>query len=108
MNALTSKFLAYRKRAPVAAPVAAPAQQYPIEGFLSNDETTLQRMGRLVEAMAKGMSLSVENRRWRWRHMGCRKPFQFSAAHSSRLQKKKIHQLIGNIARETRNVFGGM
>ncbi len=63
---LTAKFMAYAKK-PKSEVIrlegkAEWTNHYPIEGFLTNDESSWDRMGRLVEALAAGKHLSKANK----------------------------------------------
>ncbi len=64
MNSLTAKFLSYRSKPQEELKPFGPQlpKMYPIEGFISNTETSLERMGRLVEAYARGEWFSPENK----------------------------------------------
>jgi len=67
MKPITSKFLRYVKTPkPVIVP-KTPAK-YDVEGFISAEETQLERMGRLVEAVACGKILSSENENYLKQH----------------------------------------
>lgn len=62
MNSLlTSRFLEFRRRQAPAAALPPEPKDYAVEGFISKEETVLDRMGRLVEAIARGERLSSNN-----------------------------------------------
>jgi hypothetical protein len=75
VSPLTKQFLAYNKKPklPSVVEVAKELPAYPIEGFISKEETILDRMGRLVEAKAKGYWLSPANHQFFVTHRGLKR-----------------------------------
>ncbi len=72
MNTITKKFLAYKSK-PKAQPEPygpQPRVVYNVEGFISKEETVLERMGRLTEARARGEWFSKDNNCFYYNHRG--------------------------------------
>lgn len=108
MNELTVRFLAYREK-PKTAPITPPEPRlYEVEGFLSNSETTAERMGRLVEALARGDILSSQNMSWFKRHRRIRCGGGYKKIGDlERGQKLSEHIMLEDIRCTSRPVVGG-
>lgn len=111
MNPLTKKFLAYARNAK-ANPKPAPAPEqpkgkplYPIEGFISEDETVLDRQGRLTEALAKGYYLSPEN--WCWFKVRLTRKFYGNIRHQNQYFLDRDNKNLWRAFHGTQPTIGG-
>lgn len=113
MSSLTKKFMAYRAQPKKPAAPAAPRWEdppdYKVEGFVSKDETILERMGRLTEAIARGERLSDENRHFFRLHKRIQRgPLRFKVTVLERRSQLAIHLSHRRMMAQTQGVIGGM
>jgi hypothetical protein len=110
MNEITERFLAYRAKPKRRAspPPPKPIVKYAVEGFVSPKETVLERMGRLVEALARGEWLSKENNQFfhthRWIQRG---PMRSKLAVLERTQLRRDDRMLTRITAQTKLQYRG-
>ncbi len=111
MKTITERFLAYRKQAPKeTTPPPATRKMYEHTGFLNATETTMERMGRLVEARARGFKLSLDD--WRFfrnnRSLHPRKSiFRTKACRQFQRQGRNFEFGLCRVFRESVKVYRG-